>query len=67
MKPTDFAQEPLDGRVRGDQVQEGRRELPEPRRRYANQECSVVAATDVVRVTDHVVHDDLLSAGLRSL
>lgn len=62
-----LGQEALDSRVHGDHVQEGRHELPEPRRRYADQECSVVAEADVVRVTDHVVHGDLLGASLRAL
>lgn len=67
MKHTDLGQEAFDGRERGDRVQEGRRDLPEPCRRYANQECPVVAAADVVRVTDHVVHEDLPGPGLRAL
>lgn len=67
MKHTDFCQESFDGGVRGDHVQEGRGDLPEPRCRYANKECAVVATADVVGVTDHVVHDDLLGAGLWAL
>lgn len=64
---TDLGQEALEGRIRCDQVQEGRRGLPEPCRRHADQEGPAVAAADVVGVTDHVVHGDLLGAGLRPL
>lgn len=62
-----LGQEAFHGRIRGDGVQEGRHELPEPRRRYADQERPVVAEADVVGVTNHVVHDDLLGTSLRAL
>ena len=67
MQHADLGQEAFDGRVGSDGVQEGRHELPESGRRYANQECSVVAEADVVRVADHIVHDDFLGSCLWAL
>lgn len=67
MQHADLGQEAFDGWVRCDGVQEGRHELPEPGRRYANQESSVVTEADVVRVANHVVHDDLLGPCLWAL
>lgn len=66
-KHTDLGQEAFDGWVRGNHIQEWRHELTKPWRCYANQERSVVAKADVVRVTDHVVHDGFHGSGLQTL
>ena len=64
---TDLGQEAFDSWVGGDQIQEGRHQLGEAGGRYANQEGPAGAPADVVGVTNHVVHEDLLGASAGAL
>ena len=64
---THLGQEAFDGRIRSDQVQEGRQSPPEAGCRYANEKRPVVAEADVVRVTDHVIQDGLPGSRLGAL